>query len=75
MEPNMGFGSILPKESIPLYVLYSPGKDLIQNSQDGVNDHVFYLTVTSIAEYGGLKENLDNVEKTTHSFESIWVLG
>ncbi|KAK6639285.1 hypothetical protein RUM43_007557 [Polyplax serrata] len=67
VEPNMGFGFILPKESIPLYLLYSPGPELIRNSQNG--SHSFQVKVTTVAEYGGFGEQMP--EEETESYPSL----
>lgn len=64
----MGFGRILPMESIPLHVYYSPVTALFDEK---TRFHSFEIRVTSIAEYGGFKENL--LEEEIKSFESIWV--
>lgn len=65
VEPNMGFGRIFPKETIPLFVLYSPVLEHIEGNDAGLQGaegrHHFSICVTSIAELGRFK----SLEETT----------
>ena len=67
----MGFGRILPTESIQLFLLYSPNIDVLDGSEK-YGRHIFHVKVTSIAEYGGFNEKLLQ-EEETFCFESTWV--
>lgn len=67
IEPNCGFGVILPKEIISLYVIYSP----VQNSKLPT-ENCFDLQVTSLSELCGFGTRAETPPGTI-SDKSFWV--
>lgn len=72
----MGFGKIFPKETITLFVLYSPVLEHVEGNDAGLQGiegrHNFRISVTSVAELGRIKKSsYESNQETVSEIETV----